>query len=257
MKKILVLLFLFGYFFSNILVAQEAIQTKYVEKTFQDVRLINTQTVENVPEKAFQFILQHRFGMADFKDDFFKNFFGLDETTNIRFGFAVPVSRRLLLGVGRTKFQKTFDFEGKYIILKQTKDDKVPVSVAFHENLYYRTSDYSGVDEALFKSSYRLSYSSQLIISRKFNGSFSLQINPTLLHRNLTEDYENNNTFILPVGGRIKTSLFSSVLFEYAFIFDKPGFDNDVLKVRNPISISYEYKKGQEIVPFFLSKKNN
>ncbi len=227
--------------------AQEEAESKFVKKTFRGTRLINTQTVENIPQGAFEFNLQHRFGMADLNDRFLKDFMGLDKTANIRFGFAFPVTDRLLLGIGRTKYQKTFDFEGKYILLKQTKDNKIPISLAVYENVFLRSSDYSRVDESEFKSRYRLSNSSQLIIARKFNDWLSLQISPTYIHRNLVEDYEENNMFALPIAGRIKTSIFSSVVFEYAPVFNKPNFETSNMEIKNPFSIAYEYQTASHV----------
>lgn len=225
-----------------LLVAQQA--DPYVKMIFGTTRLINQQTVEPVSKGAFDLNIQHRFGQANLKNNLLKNFFGMDLTSNIRFGFSFPLTRNLSVGIGRTKFDKNYDFDVKFIFLKQTKDNRIPVSMGFYHNTAYMSDDFPELPENYYFSdsatvfqyynSHRLSYNTQLIISRKINNSISVQVTPAVVYRNLVPPGEDNLTFALPMGARVKTGLFSSLLMEYAVIANKPE------EFVNLYSIAYE-----------------
>ena len=50
----------------------------------------------------------------------------------------------------------------------------------------------------------RVSYAYQLILGRKFTEGFSLQLMPTLVHRNLVQANEKNDVYAIGVGARQK-----------------------------------------------------
>jgi hypothetical protein len=119
---------------STTLFAQENQETtsappakEYVRATFENGVVINNQTVENSGNKSLDFIIQHRFGLI--KDS--KDLFGLYAPSNIRLGLNYGITDRLGLGVGATKNKYLFDFQEKYVLLKQTKEKGTPVSVTY------------------------------------------------------------------------------------------------------------------------------
>src|SRR6185436_15553678 len=62
----------------------------------------------------------------------------------------------------------------------------------------------------------RWSYTGQLLIARKFSTRLSLQLMPTIIHRNMVDQtIENNDQFVLGVGGRIKVSRSIALTTEY------------------------------------------
>jgi hypothetical protein len=77
--------------------------------------------------------------------------------------------------------------------------------------------------ETLFTS--RMSYCFQLMIARKFNDWFSLQLMPSVVHQNLVQTETDKNTlFVLGAGAKVKLSKRMSFLVEYyARIKDNPN----------------------------------
>ena len=69
----------------------------------------------------------------------------------------------------------------------------------------YKISPKSSDAPEGFENVDRLSYTGQLLIARKFSTNFSLQLMPTIIHKNLVESYEENNQFALGIGGRTQT----------------------------------------------------
>ena len=99
---------------------------------------------------------------------------------------------------------KTFEFTGKYRLLKQ--NEKFPVEIVGYNVLGINT-DFDKDDYPHLKFSDRLTYLTQALISRRFNEEFSLHLTPSYVHKNLYESaVEDNNQFLLGLGGRYKIS---------------------------------------------------
>lgn len=217
------------------LFAQDETTNDVVTSEFKSLSLINTQTTRTVPLKSFALNIQHRFGKADVTTDPFKNFLGFDLASNIRFGFEIPVTANLYVGIGRSNYNRTVDAEAKYTILHQTESDKIPVFLSIYHSTTIRTYDLPSMSmydtTFRYKGSHRLAFFTQLIASRKFSPGFSMLVAPAWLHRNLVETYEKNDVFVLPIGGKLKTTFQTSVIFEYTYIHDKIGGYDDVYAV--------------------------
>ncbi len=213
-------------------------------ESFSFSQLINAKTTFIRQTKGFGFGIQHRFGATKFDENMLKNFFGLDLASNIRFSFEIPINKRLMFEIGRTRYGKFYDIGGKYLIFKQTKDEKFPVSVAFYENIAITTENapqYSGQatfdDGRLFeyKFYHRLYYDTQLIVSRKFSSKFSAQITGELIWRNLTpyviKPEEKAYVIAVPISLRYKTGLTSAIDMEIM-----PNTHHRTI----PVSLAYE-----------------
>lgn len=238
-KNIIVILFLWSLHSY----AQE--EKSYVFNTFRSIQLINMQTTEVIPQKGFDFSIRHRFGMIGADSSMYQQFLGLDLPANIRFGFAFPILKNLYVGAGRTKTGKTIDFEAKYLIFRQTEDNKMPLSIAAYFNMgimtdkFPKVPNYAYFSDSItpfeYKFSHRLAYNIQVIIARKFSERISFQIAPVIIYKNYVPANAENLTFSIPVGGSIKTGLKSSVIFEYAYRFNNRPGNNDY-----PLSIAWE-----------------
>src|SRR5665647_1586948 len=92
----------------------------------------------------------------------------------------------LMIGVGRGTYEKTFDGFTKFTILRQSSGARVmPVSLSVFSSVALNTLKWSDPTRTNYYSS-RLSYVGQVLIARKINQSFSVQITPTYVHRNMT-----------------------------------------------------------------------
>jgi hypothetical protein len=214
-------------------------------RNFRSSRLINVQTTEPISNRGLEFNIMHRFGVTRPDETLITNFFGLDLPSIIRFGLAFPINERFHVGVGRTNFNKTYDLEAKYAILRQMDDNSMPVSLAAYFNTAIMTSRFPFVrDGATFagtgspfeyRFSHRLIYNSQLIVSRQFTNWISLQLATVFIYRNLAPEGRNNLVIGVPFSGAIRTGLSSSVIFEYNFIANERPVNN-----LYPFSIGYE-----------------
>jgi hypothetical protein len=69
----------------------------------------------------------------------------------------------------------------------------------------------------------RLSYAYQMLIARKFNNSLSLQLSPTLVHKNLVPGVnDKNDIYALGIGGRYKLTERMSLNAEYFALMNQP-----------------------------------
>ncbi len=249
-------------FASSLVYAQDGSDKEYVKQTFSHWQLINTQTTEVIPQKGYEFRIQHRFGAIEANEDLYEQFLGMDLPANIRIAFGYAINDRAYFGIGRTKNGKTYDFEAKYKILRQTKDNSTPVSVAAYFNTAAWTTDFPTTTENHFftdsttvfeySTAHRLSYNTQIIIARKFSKSFSMQIAPVFIYHNLVDPGKENYTVAIPVSGRLKIGMNSSVIFEYAHALNNRSDD-----YVDPISLGVEFGTVGHTFQFVISSSQS
>ena len=225
-----------------------AVQQKSISSTkvdaFPFTNLINAKTTHIMQPKGFGLTIQHRFGLTKLDENFITNFMGLDLSANMRFAFEIPVSKKIMVEIGRTRYGKFYDIGAKYLAIQQTNDNKTPFSLAIYENVAItteKTPSYS--NKATFDNGtpfkyrfyHRLYYDTQLIVSRKFSNKFSAQIASELIWRNLAphsiKPKETNYVIAIPISIRYKIGLTSAIDFEMM-----PNTHHRTM----PISIGYE-----------------
>ncbi|WON95154.1 DUF5777 family beta-barrel protein [Sphingobacterium sp. UGAL515B_05] len=230
-------LFILLCFISTTLLAQEDLdklihidgdKNEKVTATFKSGNLINLKTTETIHRHEMDFRVDHRFGDIAGSAGGGKNFFGLDNSTDIRIGFDYGLLDNLNIGIARakgaTEVRQLFEGNVKYRFIEQTVDNNVPVSVAF-----FGSTTLSAMEASPDKSSAasfedfndRLSYVTQLIIARKFSSNLSLVVVPTYLHRNYTAYNDQNDVFALGIGGRAKVSNRIALVADYTLPFRK------------------------------------
>ncbi|MCF8247196.1 MAG: DUF5777 family beta-barrel protein [Saprospiraceae bacterium] len=187
--------------------------------TFKGTRLINFHTIEVPGERTLDFRIAHRFG--PFNDGGY-NFWGLDGGASIRLSLEYSYDGRLCLGMGRSSVDKTFDGFAKYRILRQGDHASPPVSVTLFSSIF--ATSLRDEDDRLIgvnkyeKFSSRLSFCHQVIVARKFNEHFSLQIAPTLVHVNLADALEDkNDVVIIATAARYKVTRRLAITAEYGW----------------------------------------
>src|SRR5688572_13655854 len=162
---------------------EEEETVNYVTGSFKANRVINLHSLENTSAGELDVKISHRFG---FLSGSFYELFGLDQAT-IRIGGDYGITERLMVGIGRSNFEKTYDAFVKFKLLRQsTGKAKTPFTVCLLGTTAVTTIKFSDPDRENFFSS-RLYYTGQLIIGRKFSNAFSLQLAPTIVHRNLVK----------------------------------------------------------------------
>jgi len=246
--------------------AQEDIflEEDFITNAFNYGQLVNIQTTETVPKGAFELRIQHRFGELDvtrFKESVIDEFLGFDGSANIRFGFSFGVSSNFQIGIGRTKIDKVFDVEGKYNLLRQKEGDGSPVALTLYFNTAVSTRSFPEVgpneffDDLItpfvYKFSHRFTYNGQILISKKIGENLAFQLNPTILYKNLVPPGGKNLIFAASLGGRIKTGITSSILFELT-----KKFNNRTNNYTDPIALGYEIGTAGHAFQMFITTSN-
>ncbi|MFM6924098.1 MAG: DUF5777 family beta-barrel protein [Ferruginibacter sp.] len=214
--------------------------TFYTTATFKTTRLVNGHSVENVAKGVLDVKISHRFGNIN---EGGYELFGLDKAT-MRMGFDYGITRYLMVGIGRSTYQKTYDGYFKLKILRQSRGKrKMPITLSYVPTIALRTLKYEDPTIKNYYSS-RLSYSHQLIIGRKFSEGTSLQLMPTFIHQNLVKSATDPNDILaIGIGGRQKITKRLSFNFEY--YYQIPGYKLE--GSTNSLSLGFDIETGGHV----------
>lgn len=186
----------------------QASTDKPVKATFESAMILDNQTVMVPIKSTFEFDIQHRFGTLQ---NGFDDAFGFYAPSNIRLGFFYVPINNLAVGFGFTKTKTLVDFNAKYALLKQRKGWRIPVSVTYFGNMVVDPRKKS--ERPRYHPSDRLSYFHQLIIARKINDRFSIQVAPSVSHYNLQLDRTlKNNHYAVAVCAQVKITPVMSII---------------------------------------------
>jgi len=226
MKKAIMLVFVLSI---NSLVAQDTIQTTspivkkktYVKNTFEGNYIIDNQTVMVPIKGTFEFDIQHRFGTIEHG---WKDLGGLFASANMLLGFSYVPIKNLQLGFGATNDRMQVDGNLKYALLKQTKNNKMPVSITFFANSVMDTRAKNS-SLPIINLQDRFSFFSQLMIARKLTESFSIQVAPSYSYFNNVEGFyddmnliqakTNNGHLAMSLSGKYKLTEGLSLIANY------------------------------------------
>lgn len=232
-------LFIFQSFYSQDDLLKEIDTTKTTDlyqPSFKALQIVTSQSTKLPAKKEFYLIISHRFGNIG---DGFKNFFGLDNATT-KIGGIYGITDAIGISISRHTYQKTFEFGAKYRLLKQT-DDKNPFEIVGYNVLSINTELSKDVYPKI-KFEDRLSYVSEVLISRRFTENLSLQITPSFVNKNLVDtNIESHSQFLTGIGGRYKISKRVSLNAEYFYNF------NHNSTYRNPLSAGVDIDTGGHI----------
>jgi hypothetical protein len=161
------------------------------------------------PSNTLEMVIQHRFGVMQ---NGIEDLYGIWAPSNIRLGVNYSILNNLMIGFGTTKFNKLQDFQAKYNVIQQTRSGSIPVTVSVYEIVAINGmhKDNFGVN---YKFSNRMSYFTQVIVSRRFNDNFSLQFAPSFTHYNSLDSLMDHDRFSLSAAARYKFSPQSSIIF--------------------------------------------
>jgi hypothetical protein len=211
---------------------------------FDALKIINLESTKIAGKSDFYFLIAHRFGSIK---NGFDDLFGLDQAT-IKFSFFYGISDQLTLGVARSEFRKTYDFSAKYRLKRQVKNGFPFTIVSFNTIAINTNLDKDDLPKLEFQN--RLTYLTELLISRKFNKDLSLQISPIFIHENFVFDTnQDNSLFALAIGGRHRISKNLALTAEYGHHFNRaPGS-----LFENPVSVGLDVQVGGHVFQLIFS----
>jgi opacity protein-like surface antigen len=212
----------------------------YTTASFKANRVINLHSLENTARGVLDFRINHRFG---FLNTGLYELFGLDRAS-VRLGFDLGVTDNFQIGIGRSGFEKTLDGYMKYRILRQSSGKKnMPITLSILATGGIRTERWSRIDvEYPFYA--RLNYAFQAIVGRKFSENFSLQLSPTIVHRNLVRTRAEANT-VMALGTGFRYKLTKRVTFNGEYIYVLPNQLADGFN--NSLSIGFDIETGGHV----------
>lgn len=213
--------------------------------SFKTTRVINGHSLENTAHGVLDFKINHRFGVLNGGVD---NFFGLDDA-EMRLGFDYGLTDRWMIGVGRSGYQKTVDGFTKYKFLRQCDSGcRMPMTLAVLASSSITTlkqQDLPWYDpQRTDYFTHRLAYTFQLIVGRKFNERFTLQLNPGVVHRNLVgRNEERNDVIHISGAGRMKLTKRVAINAEYFHVLPDQIPD----AYRNSLSVGFDIETGGHV----------
>lgn len=213
---------------------------------FKAMQIGNLQSTKIADKGDLYLIVSHRFGSIK---DGIDEFFGLDQA-NTKIQLAYSFWNGIQLSLSRDSFEKTYSGTAKFNIVKQ--------STQFPLNLVgYVSSD---INSEIKKENYpnikfsdRMSYTSQLLASRRVSKKLSLEIAPTFVRQNLQDvnitKISNHNQFLMAFGGRLKVSKRMSLNLDYAYNFNK--HKNSIYN--NPLTLGIDIETGGHVFQLLFS----
>jgi hypothetical protein len=227
----------------------EESEIEYAKYSFKTNRIINLHSLENTAAGVLDVKISHRFGTVD---EGFYNLFGIDVATQ-RIGVDFGITNDLQIGIHRNSVRKAFDGHAKYRILRQSSGKRtMPITLSVLSSLAIETQKPDNPNrDNLFSS--KLFYCNQLLIGRKFNDIFTLQLTPTHIHRNLVAlKTDPNDVFALGVGGRIRLSRRMTFNFEYIPVLTKLN-----PSVANSLSIGLDIETGGHVFQLHFTNSDS
>jgi len=209
--------------------------------------VVTLPSVTQLPASNLNFTIQHAFGLVSSGID---ELFGLDASSNIRFGLDYGVSDLWSLGIGRSRFDKVVDVRTKYRLITLMQGAR-PTHLTFFGNMALDTqkNGLSTADKASFYAS--------LLLARSITEKISIQVSPAFSHFNHAKEQvvfngglerEENNLITVGLATRYRASERVSALLEYVpVIGDRSDGSHDAF------SVGIDVESGGHVFQLFLT----
>lgn len=220
---------------------------EFVKYAFKSPRVINSHSMEFLNPGTMDFRILHRFGQLD---QGYKNFFGLDQAS-MRMSFDFGIFHNLMAGVGRSTFKKELDAFIKYAPLRQSTGSKsFPVTIALCKRHHHGWNRLVRSCKTELFSRQGWHTITRSLSDVKFSEGVSLQIAPTMVHKNLVaKESDPNDIYGIGVGGRIKLSQRIAFTWDYTHVI--VGMPDS--GYYHPLSIGFDIETGGHVFQLHFS----
>ena len=216
----------------------DSVRDEYAIAAFKGLKIVNFESTKLVAKKELTFVVSHRFGSIE---NGFDTFFGLDDAVT-RLNFIYGISDGLNIGISRSSYQKIYEGSLKYKLIAQ-QENGFPFTIVGYNSLMINTAlDKDNLPKIKFK--HRLSYATQVLISRKVNTDFSVEMAPTYFHDNYVAINEQDNAqFAIGLGGRYKLGKRWSLNMDYGIHLNRASES----PFKNPLSVGVDLETGGHV----------
>lgn len=221
-------------------------ETQFELPAFKAMKIGNLQSTKVADKGDLYMYVSHRFGTLQ---NGLKTFFGFDDA-NTKIQLVYGFWEGVQLGISRESLGQTYAGSIKVRLAKQS--DKMPFNFVAYATAN-RNTQLSETQYPFLKSGDRMSYATQLLISRRFSKSFSFLVAPSYIRQNLQNlnltGANNHNQFAMGLGGRLKVSKRMSINMDYAYNFnrDSKSLFND------PLTIGVDIETGGHVFQLLFS----
>ncbi len=216
----------------------DSVGIEYVTAAFKGLKVVNFESTKLVAKNELTLIVAHRFGTVK---NGFDSFFGLDDAVT-RINFVYGLSNNFNIGVSRSSFQKIYEVSAKYKLIRQQKNGFPFTVVGYNSFLINTALEKNNLPKLKFK--HRLGYTAQILISKKINTDFSLELAPTFFHDNYVMiDSQSNSQYALGFGGRYKLTKRWSLNMDYGWHLNRAKDS----PFKNPLSIGVDLETGGHV----------
>ncbi len=184
--------------------------------SFSGLSAGSLQTTQTASKGSFSYRIAHRWkGRIDTG---FGQFFGLDQGAHMLTEFSFPMSNDFTFTVGRSGTNATFEFYGKWRILKETV---APFSLAVLGGVDWATlkqiNDLNAPGQFLSRSNNeRFAWYGRIIFSRQMSNRIALLISPGILLNGNIATTSESPVFNLGLAGKFKLGRRLSLFIELA-----------------------------------------
>lgn len=224
----------------------EKSNVKDIETTaFKGLQICNIQSTKMTAKGEWYMVISHRFGDLTLG---LGNFFGLDNALT-KIGAIYGVTNWLSLGTTRHTYNKIYELTTKYKFADQVVSG-FPVTIVGYNSMDINTA-LSTDQYTNLKSTNRLAYSSQLLMSRKFSEALSFEVGAVYVHKNLfDESLELENQYLVAAGGRCKLSKRLSLNLDYAYKVNQLA---NAPLYQNPLTLGLDIETGGHVFQMVFS----
>lgn len=218
-------------------------ESNFENPAFKAMKIGNLQSTKVAQQGDLYMYVSHRFGTIK---DGFSTFYGLDNAiTNIQMVYGL--TKDVQIGLSRESLRKTFAGSIKAKLLNQ--NSKSPVNITAYSTVNLNTQ----LDVEVYpnlKYADRLSYATQILLSRRFSKELSLQIAPTFVRQNLVWEYfQDHNQYALGMGGRYKLTSRMSLNADYVYNFSRA----EQSEFKNPLTLGIDIETGGHVFQMLFS----
>ncbi len=197
----------------------------WLSGSFKATRIINGHAAQTLNKGELEFRIEHRFGDLAGSNGGVHQWFGLDNSSDIRIALEYGITDKLMIGVGRSKgtgrpYRSLLDGLAKYQLMDEKTGAPLSLTLMGMTTYTYMKASPNIYDVAHFpKQEHRFAYATQLTISRQITKRLSACLMPAFVYRNYVPADDVNALFAL--GGALKFGVFKQMglIVEYYHAF--------------------------------------